>query len=360
MPGRSPTILRLPACRASRSGCRMAACCRAPGLGRGSTIAYDPADSGPHGIRGLGTRRTARPPEPNARAADHARASKRQCRREKQSAAFRLGRQASIMSETPSSAALRLTCQPSKSGNTLVFPYRLDNEGPGNVYAMQAVAAFGSASEDTAAIVIEAETGDVIVGTFMPPLPIDRRIAVPLDSAGPPCAGRRISGGEDRGAAAARRNQPLFPRPDLATIRDRKYQGRNRAARPLARRYRRSRRAAPRRGVGPAPSPHGRPARNRPKHNAALSDKRTAVVPAHRCFPAGFKMSGPPIPKRTNEARVPPAARITDMHVCPAVTVLVPHVGGPIIPPCAPTVLTGLLPQARVTDLLHLRSDLPT
>ena len=84
------------------------------------------------------------------------------------------------MSETPSSAALRLTCQPSKSGNTLVFPYRLDNEGPGNVYAMQAVAAFGSASEDTAAIVIEAETGDVVVGTFMPPLPIDRRIAVPL------------------------------------------------------------------------------------------------------------------------------------------------------------------------------------
>jgi uncharacterized Zn-binding protein involved in type VI secretion len=49
---------------------------------------------------------------------------------------------------------------------------------------------------------------------------------------------------------------------------------------------------------------------------------------------------------------MPPAARITDMHVCPAVTVLVPHVGGPIIPPCAPTVVTGFLPQARVTDLL--------
>ena len=32
------------------------------------------------------------------------------------------------------------------------------------MYAMQAVAAFGSASEDTAAIVIEAETGDLIVG----------------------------------------------------------------------------------------------------------------------------------------------------------------------------------------------------
>jgi len=45
-----------------------------------------------------------------------------------------------------------------------------------------------------------------------------------------------------------------------------------------------------------------------------------------------------------------PAARATDMHVCPMLTVLVPHVGGPIIPPCCPTVLTGSLPQARVTD----------
>jgi uncharacterized Zn-binding protein involved in type VI secretion len=46
-----------------------------------------------------------------------------------------------------------------------------------------------------------------------------------------------------------------------------------------------------------------------------------------------------------------PAARVTDMHVCPMVTVLVPHVGGPILPPCCITVLTGMLPQARVTDL---------
>jgi uncharacterized Zn-binding protein involved in type VI secretion len=49
---------------------------------------------------------------------------------------------------------------------------------------------------------------------------------------------------------------------------------------------------------------------------------------------------------------MPPAARVTDMHTCPMVTVLVPHVGGPIIPPCCPTVLTGGLPQARVTDML--------
>ena len=46
-----------------------------------------------------------------------------------------------------------------------------------------------------------------------------------------------------------------------------------------------------------------------------------------------------------------PAARVTDMHVCPMVTVLVPHVGGPILPPCCVTVLTGKLPQARITDL---------
>ena len=46
-----------------------------------------------------------------------------------------------------------------------------------------------------------------------------------------------------------------------------------------------------------------------------------------------------------------PAARATDMHVCPMVTVLVSHVGGPILPPCCITVLTGSMPQARVTDM---------
>ncbi|MET0181000.1 MAG: PAAR domain-containing protein [Novosphingobium sp.] len=47
-----------------------------------------------------------------------------------------------------------------------------------------------------------------------------------------------------------------------------------------------------------------------------------------------------------------PAARIGDMHVCPMVTGTVPHVGGPIIPPCMPTVHTGGIPQARVGDML--------
>ena len=46
-----------------------------------------------------------------------------------------------------------------------------------------------------------------------------------------------------------------------------------------------------------------------------------------------------------------PAARVTDMHACPMVTGIVPHVGGPILPPCCVTVLTAKLPAARVTDL---------
>lgn len=45
-----------------------------------------------------------------------------------------------------------------------------------------------------------------------------------------------------------------------------------------------------------------------------------------------------------------PAARITDMHVCPMVTVVVPHVGGPIVPGC-PTVLISGIPAARATDV---------
>ncbi len=46
-----------------------------------------------------------------------------------------------------------------------------------------------------------------------------------------------------------------------------------------------------------------------------------------------------------------PAARTTDMHVCPMFNGPVPHVGGPIMPPCAPTVLIGAMPAARVGDM---------
>jgi uncharacterized Zn-binding protein involved in type VI secretion len=49
---------------------------------------------------------------------------------------------------------------------------------------------------------------------------------------------------------------------------------------------------------------------------------------------------------------MPPAARLGDMHTCPMVTGVVPHVGGPILPPCCPTVMIGGVPAARVGDLL--------
>ena len=78
---------------------------------------------------------------------------------------------------------------------------------------------------------------------------------------------------------------------------------------------------------------------------------------------------------------MPPAARVSDMHTCPMVTVLDPHVGGPILPPvhadrsdrwpagrpdqrhvhlCGPpgrdrdrrlTVLIGGMPAARIGDM---------
>ena len=47
-----------------------------------------------------------------------------------------------------------------------------------------------------------------------------------------------------------------------------------------------------------------------------------------------------------------PAARLNDFHICPMVNPgPVPHVGGPIAGPGAPTVLIGGMPAARVGDM---------
>jgi uncharacterized Zn-binding protein involved in type VI secretion len=52
---------------------------------------------------------------------------------------------------------------------------------------------------------------------------------------------------------------------------------------------------------------------------------------------------------------MPAAARLTDLHQClmstPAVPAPIPHVGGPIAGPGAPSVLIGGLPAAKVGDL---------
>lgn len=46
-----------------------------------------------------------------------------------------------------------------------------------------------------------------------------------------------------------------------------------------------------------------------------------------------------------------PAARVTDMHTCPLLTVLVPHVGGPILPLGGFPTLIGKMPAARMGDM---------
>jgi uncharacterized Zn-binding protein involved in type VI secretion len=50
---------------------------------------------------------------------------------------------------------------------------------------------------------------------------------------------------------------------------------------------------------------------------------------------------------------MPPAARLTDLHVCPMQTPglpPIPHVGGPVIGPGVPTVLIAKLPASVVGD----------
>src|ERR1051326_7411327 len=89
------------------------------------------------------------------------------------------------MSDSPIRADLQLSCQPSKAGNLLIFPYRLENQGPAEVYAMHALPSVDPATgeakaNDSTAVVIAAENGDAIIGKFAAPLPSDRRIAVPV------------------------------------------------------------------------------------------------------------------------------------------------------------------------------------
>ena len=45
-----------------------------------------------------------------------------------------------------------------------------------------------------------------------------------------------------------------------------------------------------------------------------------------------------------------PIARLGDPHVCPMVTGVVPHVGGPILGPGCATVIVGGKPAARMGD----------
>jgi hypothetical protein len=108
------------------------------------------------------------------------------------------------MSDPRTSATLRLECRPSKTGNLLLFPYTLENQGPGDVYAMHALPSADPASHeakgnDTAAIVIASDNGDAIIGKFVAPLPKDRRVAVQVF----PLARRLPTGAKLEGRIAA-------------------------------------------------------------------------------------------------------------------------------------------------------------
>ena len=46
------------------------------------------------------------------------------------------------------------------------------------------------------------------------------------------------------------------------------------------------------------------------------------------------------------------AARVSDFHICPMVTGVVPHIGGPVLPPGTPTVLIGGMPALNNTSQL--------
>jgi hypothetical protein len=120
------------------------------------------------------------------------------------------------MSEAATGPALRLHCQPSRAGNVLVFVYTLENQGPGEVYAMHALPSVEPASgearaNDRAAVVIANDSGDAVIGKFAAPLPADRRIAVPVF----PLARRLLAGARLEGrleiALPLAETSPYFP-----------------------------------------------------------------------------------------------------------------------------------------------------
>jgi hypothetical protein len=78
-----------------------------------------------------------------------------------------------------------VSCQPARNGNALVFPYSVENRGSADAYVMDALPSVDAAtrkprSNDQATMVVFGSDGYATVGKFIPPLPTDRRIAVPI------------------------------------------------------------------------------------------------------------------------------------------------------------------------------------
>jgi hypothetical protein len=80
--------------------------------------------------------------------------------------------------------AVQLSCQPSKAGNTLVFPYKVENQGIHDVYVMDAMPRVTPGTQepfadDQAAVVLLGPGDNAVLGKFLAPLPTDRRVAMP-------------------------------------------------------------------------------------------------------------------------------------------------------------------------------------
>ena len=71
-----------------------------------------------------------------------------------------------------------------------------------------------------------------------------------------------------------------------------------------------------------------------------MTEEEKAQADAKAAFEAALPAPGAPLM----------AARAGDLHVCPMVEGIKPHVGGPINPPGAPTVLIGGMPAATMGD----------
>ncbi len=81
----------------------------------------------------------------------------------------------------------------------------------------------------------------------------------------------------------------------------------------------------------------------------AEEEEKTEAELAQEAAAADFEAAMAAMPAMSGPGF--PTARIGDNHLCPMVTGVVPHVGGPIIKG-QPNVLIGNMPAARVTDMV--------
>src|ERR1700733_11812645 len=99
------------------------------------------------------------------------------------------------MDIAPPAAGLELTCHPTREGHTFVFDYSLLNPGHQVVYVHDAMPAVDRETKAARAnmkalSIVHSESGDAVVGKFIPPMPNAVRPAMPVT----PLAHRLASG----------------------------------------------------------------------------------------------------------------------------------------------------------------------